>query len=164
MLQLTPERIDNAVVLMASQIDPPCEPDCRLCVDFSVGIHNWLLTNEIQYVMVDLQDEKDVCRIFLEELINLRKRLSLPFYFIGVMDRPRKFLNDFGISGTTHFALTPEAASEHLQMNYAPLYQAGLNKKIDSRSKITVSKARLQQRLGGEMDPNSDFVQGEVNL
>ncbi len=164
MLQLTPEKVENAVVLMAGQIEPACEADCRLCVDFSVGIHNWLMTNEIQYVMVDLQDEKDICRVFLEELINLRKRLAMPFYFVGVMDRPRQFLNDFGIADYTHFALTPEEAADHLQATYPIVYQSGLNKKIDLRTKITVSKARLQQRLGGDAEAASDLIQGEVNL
>ena len=70
MVELIPEYVNNAIVFMAYNKIPHCETKCKLCVDFSVGIHNWILANEVSYIIIDLQDEKTICGVFLEELVN----------------------------------------------------------------------------------------------
>ena len=92
MMELTPIPVDGAVVLNSSS---PCRhsgSDCRECPEVAVGIHNWLLSCDLSYLIVDFQDEKEVCQTFLIELLQLRKRLSLPFLFIGLMDKARELI------------------------------------------------------------------------
>ena len=161
MVELIPEYVDNAIVFMAYNKIPHCETKCKLCVDFSVGIHNWILANEVSYIIIDLQDEKTICQVFLEELINLRKRLKIPFYFAGVMARPKQFLDDFGMSHTVKYFMTPEQAADDLKSKHPELYHTVVDKNINLVHKITVSRARLQQRFG---NLDTDVPITEVNL
>lgn len=95
MLELVPEQIDGAVI--CNVIENPNRP--RLgkdhSVDVALALYNWIKRHEMRYVILDLQDEKDVCEVFLAELMQLKKRLPIPCLFIGVMDRPLKFLCDY---------------------------------------------------------------------
>ena len=73
-MDFVPEMIDGAVVLNAVDV---CSVghDCRQCTELSVGIHNWLVAHQLRYLVLDFQDEKDVCVTILTELLQLRKRL-----------------------------------------------------------------------------------------
>lgn len=160
MFRVCPENIDNAVVFLTESITPACEPSCRLCVDFGVGIHNWLMANQVGYLILDFQDEKDVCPVFIEEMINLRKRLRIPFYFVGVMQKPRKMFEEYGIYNSFH--ISPESAVEDLRQKSPELLSSVDLKTVNFFDKVTVSKARLQQRLG--VDLEQIHQPGEVSL
>ena len=74
-----------------------------------MAVHNWLITTEVGYLIVDFQDEKDICKTVLEELLQLRKRLRIPFLFAGLMERPRKYLTSYAYNEYPFFD-TPEEA------------------------------------------------------
>jgi hypothetical protein len=63
--------------------------------DFVVAVHNWLIGTHLRYVIFDLQDEKEVPADFLEELMQLMKRVRIPFLFAGVMQKPRSLLESY---------------------------------------------------------------------
>jgi hypothetical protein len=105
MLEFIPERVDKAVVVnvmqMVSASHPPASQaqsallDSFVGSDFVVGIHNWLMGTSLRYVIFDLQDEKEVPTDFLEELMQLMRRLRIPFLFAGVMERPKATLKAY---------------------------------------------------------------------
>lgn len=113
MLEFVPEKIDRAVVLNVMQSavasHPPASQaqsallDSFVGSDFVVGIHNWLISTSLRYLIFDLQDEKEVPTDFLEELMQLMRRLRIPFLFAGVMDRPREILKSYAY--TTKFPI-----------------------------------------------------------
>ena len=96
-MDLAPEVINGAVVLNGVDI---CStgPDCRPCIELAVGVHNWLVAHDLKYLIVDFQDEKEVCSTILTEILQLRKRLPYPFIFCGLMGNPRKVLTSFAYS------------------------------------------------------------------
>ena len=93
-MDFVPEIIDGAVILNAVDV---CNKgtDCRPCCELAVGIHNWLVAHDINYLMVDFQDEKEVCTAILTELLQLNKRLDFPFILCGLMDTPKQFLKSY---------------------------------------------------------------------
>src|SRR5688572_20681156 len=93
-MDFVPEIVDGVVILNAVDI---CTygNDCRPCSELAVGVHNWLIAHQLKYLVVDFQDEKDVCTTILTELLQLRKRLRQPFIFCGLMDGPQKFLESY---------------------------------------------------------------------
>lgn len=111
-MDFVPEMIDGAVVLNAVDV---CTigNDCRQCTELSVGIHNWLVTHQLRYLILDFQDEKDVCVTILTELLQLRKRLRFPFLFCGMMEGPKKFLESYAYNDYPFFAV-PEDAIAYL--------------------------------------------------
>lgn len=122
MIELIPEQLDDAVILNVANHCSSGSTDCRSCSDIGVAVHNWLISSELGYVIVDLQDEKDICPTFLIELIQLRKRLRFPFLFAGVVERPRRVLDEyaFTVHGSRIF-ITPEEAIDYLGEHHAPL-------------------------------------------
>lgn len=127
MVELVPIRADDAIVLNVAKHCRFCRADCRDCCDIGVAVHNWLISTELRYVIIDLQDEKDVCPTFLQEIIQLRKRLRMPFLFAGVMDRPLKVLNDYSYTTALEEIATdqpkPSEASRFGAFKYASCAQ-----------------------------------------
>lgn len=108
-MEFVPEKIDRLVVINVFQgasalSQPPAslipgQPvsaiDSFVGSDFVVGLHNWLISTKLKYLAFDLQDEKEVPVDFLEELMQLMRRLRIPFLFAGVTSRPRKILESY---------------------------------------------------------------------
>ncbi|MEY4630468.1 MAG: hypothetical protein RIQ81_588 [Pseudomonadota bacterium] len=148
MLELVPEKINQAVILNVHKSCPHNATDCSACQDLAVGLHNWLVAHEFRYLVLDLQDEKDVCPGFIEEVLQLWKRMRVPFLFSGVMIKPRKVLESYNYQARYPIYLTPEEAVRSLN---------GLN--IDLGAKIEgiefgvpIPMSRLRQgtRVDGE--------------
>ncbi len=105
MLEFVPEKVDRIVVLNVMQTlvstNPPMSQtqtallDSFVGSDFVVGVHNWLIGTELRYLIFDLQDEKEVPVDFLEELMQLMRRLRIPFLFAGVTDKPKGILKSY---------------------------------------------------------------------
>jgi hypothetical protein len=105
MLEFVPEKFNRAVVLnvmqMAKSSQPPVSQtqtallDAFVGSDYVIGVHNWLISTKLKYLIFDLQDEKEVPQDFLEELLQLMRRLRIPFLFTGVMDRPKSILKSY---------------------------------------------------------------------
>ena len=122
---LVPEQIDGAVI--CNVIDNPSRPDLGKdhSVDMALALYNWIKQNEMRYLILDLQDEKYVCEAFLAEIMQIKKRLPIPFIFAGVMEKPMKFLGDYDYTkGFPTFA-TPEDAVRALRMQYPGVTEQG---------------------------------------
>lgn len=124
-MDFVPEIIDEAVVLNAVEICT-AGTDCRPCAELAVGIHNWLVANKLHYLIVDFQDEKDVCTSILAELLQLKKRLRYPFLFCGMMEGPKKFLKSYAYSDYPFFAV-PEEAVAFIRKTQPDLLKADLS-------------------------------------
>lgn len=120
MMELSPAIVNGGVVLDATQMCSYQASDCRTCPELAVGIHNWLIATGIEYVLIDFEDEKEVCPSILVELLQLRKRLKMPFIFIGLMDKPKSILTSYAYSGYPFFS-TPEEAVMHLKQMHPEL-------------------------------------------
>ena len=123
MMEYVPILVDGGVVLNATSVCNNTAPDCKVCPDIAVGVHNWLVANNRKYLIIDFQDEKDVCSTMLVELLQLRKRLKFPFLLVGLMERPKHFLLSYAY-GDDLFFNTPEDAVEHLRSFHASLIDA----------------------------------------
>ena len=123
MMDLVPVMVDGVVVLNAANVCTACHFNCRLCPELAVGVHNWLVENEMGYLLLDFQDEKDICHTLLVELLQLRKRQRIPFLFAGVMARPRALLESYAFTQYPFF-LTPEDAIAYLKEHHSPLVKS----------------------------------------
>ena len=112
-MDLAPEIIDGAVVLNGVDI---CSTgtDCRPCSELAVGIHNWLIAHKLEYLIVDFQDEKEICSTILTEILQLRKRLPHPFIFCGLMTAPKEILLSYAYDDHPVFDV-PEDAVGYLK-------------------------------------------------
>ena len=119
-MDFVPEKIDDGIVLNAISICNYASKDCRTCSEISVGIHNWLVSTGVGYLIVDFQDEKEVCGNVLAEILQLRKRLRFPFLFAGLMEAPKKFLKSYNYLEHPFFD-TPEQAVYYLKKFHGKL-------------------------------------------
>lgn len=159
MLEFVPERLDRAVILNVIQAAVSSHPpvsqtqtallDSFVGADFVVGIHNWLISTQLRYLIFDLQDEKEVPTDFLEELMQLMRRLRIPFLFAGASDRPRATLKSYAY--TTKFPIFGDVdeARAWLELKHPDL----LNVKLDGiqfGSAIEMVRSRLNGKQGEE--------------
>jgi hypothetical protein len=117
-MDLVPENLNGAVVFNVLNSCGANRAACGNCADFAVAVHNWIMTTEVKYVLVDLQDEKEVCPAFLEEMLQLAKRLRYPFVFAGVMDKPKRILQSYDFLSRSPTYVTPEEAVVALEKAY----------------------------------------------
>ncbi len=125
-MDLVPENLGGAVVFNVMNSCGANKTICGNCADFSVAIHNWLMNTEVRYVLLDLQDEKEVCPSFLEEILQLARRLKVPFIFAGVMEKPKKLLEAYDFLSRAPLFVTPEEALVWLDKNYPGLTKVSL--------------------------------------
>lgn len=117
-MELVPENLNGAVVFNIISSCNANKSICGNCGDFAVSIHNWMMSSEVRYVLVDLQDEKEICGAFLEELMQLSKRLRVPFLIAGVMEKPRRILESYDFAKRWPLFATPEEAVAYLDKNF----------------------------------------------
>lgn len=152
-MDFLPEIVDGAVVLNAVDI---CTigNDCRQCSELAVGVHNWLVAHQLKYLILDFQDEKDVCVTILTELLQLRKRLRYPFLFCGLMEGPRKFLQSYAYNDYPFFAV-PEDAVAFMKKNLAKSLVADLSG-IKVGEPIPCTRSRSYRAEEGVEEPETD--------
>jgi hypothetical protein len=142
MMELVPELVNGAVVFTVHHSCGANKSICGNCPDFAVAVHNWLLSSELKYVILDLQDEKEICGLFLEELLQLRKRLKqYPFLFAGVMDKPRRVLESYDYLSRSPLFVTPEEAITWLGQNHPGISLQPANP-TETGAPIAVSRPR----------------------
>jgi hypothetical protein len=125
-MDLVPENLGGAVVFNVISSCGANKSICGNCADFPVAVHNWLMATDLRYVLMDLQDEKEICPVFLEELLQLAKRLRVPFLFCGVMDKPRRLLEAYDFLTRAPVFVTPEDAIEWLDKKHPGLTKVAL--------------------------------------
>lgn len=154
MLELVTENIDGAVVCVMKN---PCDLNsysCSECADQIPHVHNWLKKTELQYLIVDFQDEKDVCPNFLVGLLHLRKRLRFPFLFAGVYEGPRKILSDYAYREFPIF-VSPEDAVRALRMSHPALTEVPMEK-IEFNALVCGFQGRAKEE--GEEEVEEDEI------
>ncbi len=157
-MDFAPEIIDGAVILNAVDICTTGS-DCRPCCELAVGIHNWMVANGLQYLVVDFQDEKEVCSTVLTEILQLRKRLQYPFVFCGLMVSPRKILESYAYNDHPIFDI-PEEAVSYLKKHYPTLLMADLSR-IKENEAIPCTRSRSYR---GEEEGDTIDGEGESEL
>lgn len=158
-MDLVAEDIDGAVVLNLEGVCTGLDgQECRGCVDIGGLIHNWMMSTEVRYIIVDMQDEKDLCKTFLVELLQLRKRLKIPFMFSGVMERPRKVLMSYALEGTgKDIFTTPEEAVQQLKTGHPQLLKISFENVVFGEPIVSL-KARQLQRAAEAEEVNNDDI------
>lgn len=114
-MELVPENLNGAVVFNVMNSCGANRAICGNCSDFAVAVHNWVMNTEVRYVLIDLQDEKEICPLFLEELLQLAKRLRFPFVFCGVMERAKRILASYDFTTRSPIFVTPQEAIAYLE-------------------------------------------------
>ncbi len=149
MMELIPTRVDGAVLF---NLRKGCRAKCSDCGDLSVSMHNLLLTSGLKYVIVDLQDEKHICDSFTEELVQLWKRLNIPFLFAGVIPDVEKILKRYGYLNHYKIYLFGEEAISDLKTKEPSLFDSELLNIVYDKPMVT---PRSRAIAAGE-DPESE--------
>ncbi len=158
-MDFVPEIVDGAVVLNAVDV---CNAgsECRSCSELSVGVHNWLVGHEIRYLIVDFQDDKEVCSNILTELLQLKKRLRYPFLFCGMMENPRLFLKSFAYSDYPFFDV-PEEAVAYLKSAAPDVLMVDLSR-IRVAEPIPCTRSRSYKAEETEVESDDTEVEAEI--
>jgi hypothetical protein len=154
-MDLVPENLDGAVVFNVLNSCGANKAICGNCGDFAIGIHNWLMNTDVRYVLIDLQDEKEICPTFLEELLQLARRLRIPFLFAGVMEKAKRILLSYNFQSRAPFFVTPEDAITWLDQNHPGLARVSLN---GLQFGIPVASSRPRNGLMAEADASEAEV------
>ncbi len=154
MIELIPELVDGAVIC---RVEKPCKEDCEYCAEQVVHVHNWLMETELGYLIFDLQDEKDICSEFLEELLHLRKRMRIPFLFAGVVDRPKRVLEAYNYQELFPLFINPEDAVRALRLHYPEVTEAINLEKVNFGSSICGSKSRGEDVIEEDTSVGDDL-------
>ena len=105
MMELTPEEFNGSVVMRLSNICRNKQRSCAPCQDYIVAVYNWFKSNELGYALIDLQFGRDICNDFIFELLQIRMRLHIPFYFTGVSKKPKAILETYQNNQTQSTAM-----------------------------------------------------------
>lgn len=125
-MDLVPENLNGTVVFNVVQSCNANKSVCGNCTDFAVSVHNWLMSSDVKYVVIDLQDEKEICPAFLEELLQLAKRLRYPFVFAGVMEKPKRLLEAYDFTSRSPTFTTPDEAIGALEKRFPGITKVSL--------------------------------------
>jgi hypothetical protein len=156
MLEFIPEKIDRAVVMNVMQSIRPVSSvitpassivDGYVGADFVVAVHNWLIGTSLRYIVFDFQDEKEVPADFLEELMQLMKRVRIPFLFTGVMSRPRALLSSYDYTSKFPIFGSTDEAIEYLDKKFPGLLAAP-HDGIHFGTPIEMVRSRLNGKTG----------------
>jgi len=163
-MDLVAENIDDVVVLNLESIcngpqnvgNVIGHQTCKTCSDVSGLIHNWLMSVDTEYVIIDLQDEKEICSTFLIEVLQLKKRIEMPFIFAGVMPKTRDILEAYGYSrdGLPAFE-SPDEAVKYLKRKFRAEAKAS-HRNITFGEKILSLRARQLQKMGEASSDDGD--------
>jgi hypothetical protein len=150
-MELVPEIIDNIVVLNLKASEEKIYDD-KSGSDVGVAVHNYLVSSEINYVIIDLQDEKEIPTAFMVELIQLHKRLRIPFLFVGVMTKAQKILDDYAF-GMHDYPLfnAPEDAVSYLKEMF-PEAASASTALVKEGDVLQVSRPRHLYKNGFEIE------------
>jgi hypothetical protein len=140
-MELVPENLGGSVVFNVQSSCGANKAICGNCGDFAIAVHNWIMNTEVKYVVVDLQDEKEICPAFLEEMLQLGKRLRHPFVFAGVMDKPKRILQSYDYGARSPMFDTPQDALQYLEEKWPGITKTSLDG-LEFGTPIAVSRPR----------------------
>ena len=85
------------------------------------------MQSDLKYIIIDLQDEKDICPTFLTEALLLRKRIKIPFLFAGVMEKAESYLEKFNYFESYPIFVTAEDAVRALRIMHPSLTESNVS-------------------------------------
>ena len=153
MMDVIPMMVDGAVVM---NLDNSCtvkSNSCENCSRLVIHIHNWIKKIKLEYLVFDLQEEKDICPTFIIEVMQIKKRLEYPFLFCGVMQQARFSLASYNCNRTYPFFVTPEDAIRALRIQNPGLTEITISNNIHfGRSLIDFIKGDAQHQVSQEKE------------
>jgi hypothetical protein len=152
MMEFIPEKIEGVIVINIMQ--KPDGQDGLTGVDFVVGVHNWLINTHLRYLVFDLQDEKEVNKEFIEELMQLMKRMKLPFLFAGVMQKPRAVLESYAYTARYPVFAAVEDAIDYLRKKFPSAITSNMEG-VALGIPIEMVRSRLNAKPGEEGEEGS---------
>ncbi len=147
MMDIIPTLIDGAVICTLHNECSYKARACPECEQLVIKLHNWLKHTSLEYMVFDFQDEKEVCPTFLQELMQLRKRLRIQLLFAGVMEQPRKHLEGFNYGETFPIFLSPEDAIRALRMQNPGLTEAPLKAPVMFNTSLIRTMEAIHQHM-----------------
>lgn len=130
MTDIVPTLVDGAVVFSVQDTCTTKSNECESCSHLLVIFHNWIKNAHIEYLIFDLQEEKCFCETFMQELMLLKRRLQIPFLFVGVMDAPQAYLSKYNYGNEYPLFVTPEDAVRALRIQNPGLTEASLKTEV----------------------------------
>src|SRR5690606_23697437 len=113
-------------------------------------------TSNLRYIVIDLQDEKHVCDSFTEEVVQLWKRLKVPFLFAGVMPSVEKILEGHGYLKHHQLYHSGDEAITELKKDHPELFDSPLDN-IDFGTPLVTQRSRaLASGEGDEEEQEED--------
>jgi hypothetical protein len=114
-MDLVPFSIDGALVFVLQTKDYRLELNEK-AADLTIQFHNWVKLVGLNYVVFDFADMKEIDNCFLVEIMQLRKRLQVPFLFSGVSSSVCKIIASYGYKEKYPFFINPEDAVRALRI------------------------------------------------
>ncbi len=147
MMDLIPKLVDGAVICSLVNGCQFKTRTCQECDLLVIKIYNWLKHTSLEYIVLDFQDEKEICPIFLQEIMQLKKRLRIHLLFSGVRQQPRKLLEGFNYGDVFPIFLSPEDAIRALRMQNPGLTEAPLKTSIVYGNSLARTMDAIHQTL-----------------
>jgi len=115
-MDIIPTMVDGAVVLNICNVSLDRKKEEDESNRLAVYIHNWIKQIKLGYLVFDFQEEKHINTNFLVELMQLRKRLGIPFLFSGVLNESKKILEAYSCHDSYPLFWTPDDAIRALRI------------------------------------------------
>lgn len=146
-MDVIPTMVDGAVVLNLSNPDlftQDAKKEEEESIRLVINIHNWVKQIKLEYLVFDFQEEKHINRSFLIELMQLKKRLRMPFLFSGVLSESKQTLESYSCQDSYPLFWTPNDAIRALRIQHPG---------------ITENSAKHNITFGQNL---SDIIKGEI--
>ena len=115
-MDIIPTMVDGAVVLNICNVSLDRKKEEEESNRIAVYIHNWIKQIKLGYLVFDFQEEKHISTNFLVELMQLRKRLGIPFLFAGALNESKKTLEAYSCQDSYPIFWTPDDAIRALRI------------------------------------------------
>lgn len=120
-MDVIPTMVDGAVILSLSNPDFSIRDPKKKeeeSVRLVINIHNWVKQIKLEYLVFDFQEEKHINQSFLIELMQLKKRLRIPFLFSGVLNESKRTLESYSCQDSYPLFWTPNDAIRALRIQH----------------------------------------------
>ncbi|MFK7871699.1 MAG: hypothetical protein AB8C84_00815 [Oligoflexales bacterium] len=147
MMEIVPKVVDGAVVCYLEQSCSSTASHCTECSELAASIHNWVVTSEVPYVVLDFQDKQGVCSSFLESMLQMRRRFHTPFLFAGVMEKNRWVFDAYDYCRQWPIFMSSEDAIRALRIRHPSLTEAPFRDSLFLGQSIYESQLHADYRV-----------------
>ena len=147
MMDIVPTVVDGAVVCY---LEKPCHStlaSCPDCAELAASIHNWVVTSEVPYVILDFKDKQGICSSFFEAMLQMLRRFHTPFLFAGIMEKHRWVFDAYNYTNRWPLFMSAEDAIRALRIRYPSLTEAPFNDRLFLGQSIYDSQLHADYRV-----------------